>query len=145
MHMPKTTKNAKTHRLNLVLPVAIWKRIQFWADVNRRSVTQEILFAVTEHMAHLQKELDKELGKAPMTPHTVDLPEGWTVRPAPGVGVEYLTTEGYIIWQDAADSDGVRLLAIAHHQRGNRGVPPPDDPGWIWLKPRSSDGTPPPA
>ncbi len=40
----------KTHRFNLVLPVAIWQRIKALAKRNRRPVTQEIILAILAHL-----------------------------------------------------------------------------------------------
>lgn len=40
----------ETHRFNLVIPVELWKRLKARAKENRRSVTQEILEAIEDHL-----------------------------------------------------------------------------------------------
>jgi hypothetical protein len=39
----------KNHRLNLVLPLSLWKEMQELAKRNRRSTTQEIIIALIEY------------------------------------------------------------------------------------------------
>ena len=41
----------KTHRFNLVLPLAIWNKIKEFAKDNRRSVTQEIIIAIEFYLS----------------------------------------------------------------------------------------------
>ncbi|MCJ7529801.1 MAG: hypothetical protein MUO64_02055 [Anaerolineales bacterium] len=38
------------HRLNLLLPFEIWRRIKALAEKNRRPVTQEIILAILERL-----------------------------------------------------------------------------------------------
>lgn len=61
--MPRPRKpSPATHRFNLVIPDELWRRLQVVAARNRRSATQQILYAI-DWTTRTEKENESEPAK----------------------------------------------------------------------------------